>query len=148
LKYLKLTNNEKCLQLASCLIGSHCDDVATGNFHKYVLEGVRDTGRKENSCFNIRENDGCGYDAGVLIIPLDDIKLNPFVVMSTDIRINCVFKGQHNISRYREYNYGRWTQEVWQGREELLNHINQGSEFSLDLQNLPDGATVVEMDGE
>jgi hypothetical protein len=94
MKYLELTNTKECMKLAECLIGSvviyHSNTIKhkyyelahTANeadYRAFIIIGGRDpeTGNSIHSFCNMNK----------ILLPLDNLKLNPFKCMEHGVRV-------------------------------------------------------------
>ncbi len=149
MEYLKIRNTQEGLKLAECLIGSNCDNGFFHEFSRHKFEGVRNTGRVENSSFNFRENDGCAYDSPDVIMPVDSIVLNCFKCMEHQIPVlrNDCSKNTGTLQRFkREGTIGFFTMITHSGCE----YIDESKAFSLDLERIKEinGVEVVFKESE
>jgi hypothetical protein len=137
-KYLKLTNTEKCLELAECLVGSKVKTDCGIDILKYwdgyyqVIFDPRANIKSEDSFIN------------EILLPLDTLKLNPFKCMEHKIPVKrkdgCRDNGR--ITMYRERSDSHPYDEFMISGGGGFRNDN----FTLDLNNLPEGASIVEVE--
>jgi len=122
-KYLRLENTEECLRLAECLINStHLSEICRGRL----------IGRTE-SLFAIQVDSQRIERFYELSIPLSDLRLNPFKCCENSIPVI--------IDR------GHWGKEKRSKSSTMLNILATGGvTFELDLERLPNGASIAEVD--
>jgi hypothetical protein len=146
MKYLKLTNSEECLKLAECLVGSRTNAV----FFMQFLHGSDQNG------FWVTDagDDDYWIDVGIdkILLPLDTLKLNPFKCMEHGIEIVQIDKSKKIVQLGNIIKIDLVEDLITYSNSVFGEHCESPVNFldylSLDLENLPEGATVIEMDDE
>jgi hypothetical protein len=100
-KYLKLTNTEKCLELAECLVGSKC----VAKWPAHLASDSRLLGVGDN--YFLFELHGTAGNCDTVEIPLDTLKLNPFKCMEHKIHLSCVYDGTRRFGQISSATYFR-----------------------------------------